>query len=201
MFWYGVAFDPTIVIVGHSLGASEVTGFSKTVSWTKEVVDISAIIFCNGTEDECGSSYVVWLLVAASSWSKASPITSLRHQGLEHLMLIMIIKCSNIELLQHLEQPVCWEPLTGVDFTFSTPRLMPRLYINPVGLVQVLVLGGFQNWFLELNLRGKWWLSYLYWVPRPIRRVLHFGAKNYCDTGLVAAISIILRDLIGRSSV
>jgi hypothetical protein len=67
----------------------------------------------------------------------------------------MIIKCSNIELLQHLEQPVCWEPLTGVDFTFSTPRLMPRLYINPVGLVQVLVLGGFQNWFLELYFKGK----------------------------------------------
>jgi hypothetical protein len=94
------------VIVGHSLGASEVTGFSKTVSWTKEVVDISAIIFCNGTEDECGSSYVVWLLVAASRESKASLITSWRHQVLGRFVLIMVIKRSNIELLQHLEQPL-----------------------------------------------------------------------------------------------
>jgi hypothetical protein len=103
---------------------------------------------------------VVWLLVVASSESKASPINSWRRQGWGHLMLIMVIKRSKIELLQHLEQPVCWEPLTEVDFTSSTPRLMPRLYINPVDLfksmiVQLLILFCFQNWFLELYFQRK----------------------------------------------
>ena len=105
------------MIVGRPLGRSDVAGFSKTVSRTKEVVDISALIFCHRTGDEWKSTYVVWLLVAASSESKASLITSWRRQGLECLMLITVIILSNIELLQHLEQPVCWEPLAGVDFT------------------------------------------------------------------------------------
>ncbi len=44
-------------------------------------------------------------------------------------------------------------------------------------------------------------LSYLYWVPGPIRQALYFGANNNCGIGLVAAIGIILRDLIGRPPV
>ena len=56
--------DPTIMIVRRPLCANEVPGFSKTISRTKDVVVISAITFCNGTGNECGSSYVVWLLVA-----------------------------------------------------------------------------------------------------------------------------------------
>ncbi len=59
MYQYGIALDPTIMIVGRPLGANEVAGFNKTVSRTKEVVVISAITSCNGTGDECGSSYVV----------------------------------------------------------------------------------------------------------------------------------------------
>jgi hypothetical protein len=57
-------FDPTKMIVGRPLSANDVPGFSKTISWTKDVVVILAITFCNGTGNECGSSYVVWLLVA-----------------------------------------------------------------------------------------------------------------------------------------
>jgi len=77
-------FDPTIMIVGRPLCANEVPGFSKSISRTKEVVVISAITFRNGTGNECGSSYVVWLLVASSSASKSLQITSWRCQGFGH---------------------------------------------------------------------------------------------------------------------
>jgi hypothetical protein len=100
-------FDPTIVIVGHPLYTNEVPGFSKTISWTKDVVVILAITFCNGTRNECGSSYVVWLLVAPSCKSKPLQITSWRRQGSGCLMLIMLIKHSTIHLLHFLEQSVC----------------------------------------------------------------------------------------------
>jgi hypothetical protein len=37
VYQYGIAFDPTLMIVGRPLGANEAAGFSKSVSWTKEV--------------------------------------------------------------------------------------------------------------------------------------------------------------------
>ena len=70
-----LVFDVTIMIVARRLCANEVPGFSKTISWTKDVVVILAITFCNGTGNECGSSYVVWLLVAPPYESKALQIT------------------------------------------------------------------------------------------------------------------------------
>ncbi len=100
-------FDPTKMIVGRPLCANEVPGFSKTISQTKDVVVILAITFCNGTGNECGSSYVVWFLVAPSCESKPLQSTSWRHQGFGRLMLIMLIKCSTIQFLHFLEQPVC----------------------------------------------------------------------------------------------
>ncbi len=71
-------FDATIVIVGHPLCANEVPGFSRTISRTKDVVVILAITFYNGMGNECGSSYVVWLLVAPSCESKPLQIMSWR---------------------------------------------------------------------------------------------------------------------------
>jgi hypothetical protein len=88
------------MIVGRPLHANEVPGVSKTVSWTKDVVVISAITFRNGTGNECGSSYVVWLLVAPSSASKPLQMTSWRGQGFGRLMLIVLIKRSTIELVR-----------------------------------------------------------------------------------------------------
>jgi hypothetical protein len=151
-------FDPTIVIVGHPLRANEVPGFSKSISRTKDVVVISAITLRNGTGNECGSSYVVWLLVAPSKASKPLQITSWRRQGFGRFILIMLIKRSSIELLHFLEQPVCQEPIKGLTFTCSTPRLMPRHSTNPVDLfesmtLEVLVLSCFQNRFLHLKFR------------------------------------------------
>ena len=85
-----------------------------------------------------------------SSESKLLQITSWRCQGFGCLMLIMIIKRSTIQLLHFLEQPVCQEPLKGVDIYLQYTLLMPRFSTNPVDLfesmiVQVLVLSCFQN--------------------------------------------------------
>jgi hypothetical protein len=69
-FDMALLFNPTAMIVGRPGCANEVPGFSKTISWTNDVVVISALTVCNGTGNECGSSYVVWLLVAPSRESK-----------------------------------------------------------------------------------------------------------------------------------
>ena len=130
-------FDPTIMIVGRPLCANEVPGFSKSISRTKEVVVISAITFRNGTGNECGSSYVVWLLVAPSSASKPLQITSWRRQGFGRFMLIMLIKRSTIELLHFLEQPVCQEPIKGVDIYLQYTQVDAQAFYQSCGFVRI----------------------------------------------------------------
>ena len=130
-------FDAAIMIVGRPLCANEVPGFSKTISWMKDVVVILAITFCNGTVNECGSSYVVWLLVASASESKPLQITSWRRQGFGHLMLIMLIKRSTIELLHFLEKSVCREPLNGVDIYLQYTQVDAQAFYQSCGFVQI----------------------------------------------------------------
>ena len=118
-----VLAEPTIMVVGRPVVKRE-DAFKKSVVGCEDAVVISCITFRNGTGDECGSSLVLWLLVAPDDLVshetlpvalKPSYISSWRRQGFGRLMLIMLIKRSTFALLCHQNRSFCQERVRGVD--------------------------------------------------------------------------------------
>ena len=88
--------ESTMMVVGRRCDNDRKTG--KTAIHNKDSFVISAISFRHGSEDECGSALVIWLLVADAFATKPSVISSWRRLGFGRLMLIMLIKRSTISL-------------------------------------------------------------------------------------------------------
>jgi hypothetical protein len=129
---HAVTYDPSIMIVGRSLGEGEDP--FKTIIQCPDSVVISCITFQNGTGD--GSSLVLWLLVVESESPKLSFITSWRRQGFGRLMLIMLIKMSTFSLLSHAELSHCTTRLLGFDVYLQCPHKEPMAFYHACGFQQ-----------------------------------------------------------------
>jgi len=132
-----VAHDPSILVIGCEVVKGE-EQHKKSISQYKDAVVISCITFRNGIgEEECGSSSVLWLLVAGETAKKPSYVVSWRRLGFGRLMLIMLIKRSTFELLFQRNLCECKESLPGVDIYLQCTQGSAMAFYRACGFVQV----------------------------------------------------------------
>ena len=132
-----VNLNITIMLVGCRCPKKDVFGATKSIAKRKEVVAIAAVTYRHGLKDECGSSLILWFLVAPPAVRMPRDLTSWRRLGLGRLMLIMVIKFSTIELLGHLEEASCALPLPGVDIYLQATQRNACAFYQSCGFVPI----------------------------------------------------------------
>jgi hypothetical protein len=134
-----VLFDATIMVVGRPCAESEVSAVSQSIFDKKQgAVVVSAITFRNGTDGECGSSLVIWLLVRGQQGQRMpSALSSWRRLGFGRLLLIMVIKRSTIELLFHNNMAECNDALQGVDIYLQALSSNAWAFFQSCGFVRI----------------------------------------------------------------
>ena len=131
-----VVEDPSIMVVGCQVSPDD--EYKKSIIGSKDAVVISCITFRHGSGDECGSSLVLWLLVAECEASKPSSLSSWRRHGFGRFLLIMLIKRSIIDYLAEKDLAQWMDsPLPGADVYLQCTQAPAMAFYHACGFVRI----------------------------------------------------------------